>query len=80
MVTDEQHRFGVEQRAKLVNKSAFAPDVLVMTATPIPRTLALTVYGDLDISLMKGMPPGRKPINTLCYTDAKRAEVYKGMV
>jgi len=80
VVTDEQHRFGVEQRAKLVNKSAFAPDVLVMTATPIPRTLALTVYGDLDISLMKGMPPGRKPINTLCYTDAKRAEVYKGMV
>jgi ATP-dependent DNA helicase RecG len=80
VVTDEQHRFGVEQRAKLANKSAFAPDVLVMTATPIPRTLALTVYGDLDISLMKGMPPGRKAINTLCYTDAKRAEVYKGMV
>jgi len=80
VVTDEQHRFGVEQRAKLVNKSSFAPDVLVMTATPIPRTLALTVYGDLDISLMKGMPPGRKPITTLCYTDAKRAEIYKGMV
>jgi ATP-dependent DNA helicase RecG len=80
VVTDEQHRFGVEQRAKLVNKSSFATDVLVMTATPIPRTLALTVYGDLDISLMKGMPPGRKPITTLCYTDAKRAEVYKGMV
>jgi len=80
VVTDEQHRFGVEQRAKLANKSVFAPDVLVMTATPIPRTLALTVYGDLDISLMKGMPPGRKSINTLCYTDAKRAEVYKGMV
>jgi len=80
VVTDEQHRFGVEQRAKLANKSVFAPDVLVMTATPIPRTLALTVYGDLDISLMKGMPPGRKTINTLCYTDAKRAEVYKGMI
>ena len=64
----------------MANKSAFATDILVMTATPIPRTLALTVYGDLDISAMRGLPPGRKPINTLCYTDAKRAEVYKGMV
>lgn len=80
VVTDEQHRFGVEQRAKLVNKSNFAPDVLVMTATPIPRTLALTVYGDLDISLMKGLPPGRKPIKTLCYTEEKRQEIYAGMV
>ena len=80
VVTDEQHRFGVEQRAKLANKSAYEPDVLVMTATPIPRTLALTVYGDLDVSVMKGMPPGRKSIETLCYTGDKRREVYAGMV
>ncbi len=80
VITDEQHRFGVEQRAKLTNKSDYSPDVLVMTATPIPRTLALTVYGDLDVSLMKGLPPGRKPIETLCYTDDHREGVYKGMV
>ena len=80
VITDEQHRFGVEQRAKLANKSDYSPDVLVMTATPIPRTLALTVYGDLDVSLMKGLPPGRKHINTLCYTDDHREAVYKGMV
>ena len=80
VVTDEQHRFGVEQRAKLANKSPYEPDVLVMTATPIPRTLALTVYGDLDVSVMKGMPPGRKSIKTLCYTGDKRREVYAGMV
>ena len=79
-VTDEQHRFGVEQRARLSNKSANAPDVLVMTATPIPRTLALTVYGDLDISVMKGRPPQRKPVRTLCYTDERRREVYAGLV
>ena len=79
-VTDEQHRFGVEQRARLTNKSEQAPDVLVMTATPIPRTLALTVYGDLDISLMKGRPPGRKPVQTLCYNEAKRVEVYQGLL
>ena len=79
-VTDEQHRFGVEQRARLTNKSQLAPDVLVMTATPIPRTLALTVYGDLDISLMKGRPPGRKPVQTLCYNEAKRREVYEGLL
>ena len=80
VVTDEQHRFGVEQRARLSNKSANAPDVLVMTATPIPRTLALTVYGDLDISVMKGRPPQRKPVRTLCYTDERRREVYAGLV
>ena len=79
-VTDEQHRFGVEQRARLANKAANAPDVLVMTATPIPRTLALTVYGDLDISVMKGKPPQRKPVQTLCYTDERRHDVYAGLV
>lgn len=79
-VTDEQHRFGVEQRARLANKSQIAPDVLVMTATPIPRTLALTVYGDLDISLMKGRPSGRKPVQTLCYNESRRREVYEGFV
>ena len=79
-VTDEQHRFGVEQRARLSNKGDRAPDVLVMTATPIPRTLALTVYGDLDISVMKGRPPNRKPVQTLCYNEAKRLEVYEGLL
>lgn len=79
-ITDEQHRFGVEQRAALSNKSELAPDVLVMTATPIPRTLALTVYGDLDVSLMKGRPPGRKPIQTLCYGQERRAAVFDGLV
>ena len=78
-VTDEQHRFGVDQRAALVNKSGYAPDVLIMTATPIPRTLALTVYGDVEVSFMKGVPPGRKPVQTLCYTDDKRAQVYEGV-
>lgn len=80
VVTDEQHRFGVGQRAKLISKSKFTPDVLIMTATPIPRTLALTVYGDLDVSVMKHRPPGRKKVQTLCYTDEKRMEVYQGLV
>jgi len=79
-ITDEQHRFGVEQRAKLANKSEKTPDILIMTATPIPRTLALTVYGDLDVSLMKGRPPGRKPVQTLCYGQNMRAQVYAGVV
>ena len=79
-ITDEQHRFGVNQRAVLANKSQQAPDVLVMTATPIPRTLALTIYGDLDISVMKGRPPGRKQVQTLCYTEGRRREVYAGLV
>ena len=79
-ITDEQHRFGVNQRAVLANKSQQAPDILVMTATPIPRTLALTVYGDLDISVMKGRPPGRKQVQTLCYTEERRKDVYAGLV
>lgn len=80
VITDEQHRFGVAQRAKLQDKSTAAPHVLIMTATPIPRTLALTVYGNLDVSLMKGLPPGRKPVQTLCYTEDMRPGVYKGLI
>ncbi len=80
VVTDEQHRFGVKQRANLTDKSKDMPDTLVMTATPIPRTMALTVYGDLDVSVIKKLPPGRKPIITLCYNEKKRMDVYKGLV
>mgnify|MGYP005958359445 CR=1 FL=1 len=79
VITDEQHRFGVGQRAALANKGQDVPDVLVMTATPIPRTLALTVYGDLEVSLIKSRPPGRRKIQTLCYTEEKRSEVYAGL-
>ena len=79
VITDEQHRFGVEQRAKLANKSKDAVHTLVMTATPIPRTLALTVYGDLDISRMEGRPPGRKHVQTLLYTENNREAVYRGV-
>ncbi|MGL4773880.1 MAG: ATP-dependent DNA helicase RecG [Clostridium sp.] len=75
VVTDEQHRFGVEQRSKLINKGARA-DCLVMTATPIPRTLALYVYSDLDISAIDELPPGRKKIQTKFYKDNKRDDAY----
>jgi ATP-dependent DNA helicase RecG len=74
-IVDEQHRFGVEQRQKLMEKGSH-PDVLVMTATPIPRTLALTVYGDLDVSVIDEMPPGRKPITTRHVTEDRIEQVY----
>ena len=77
-VIDEQHRFGVMQRAQLMEKG-FNPDVLVMTATPIPRSLAMTVYGDLDVSIINELPPGRTPIKTVVVGEDKRAGVYKGI-
>lgn len=77
VVIDEQHRFGVAQRAKLWQKNdSIPPHVLVMTATPIPRTLAMTVYGDLDVSVIDELPPGRKPIQTMHYFENRRAQVY----
>ena len=76
VIIDEQHRFGVTQRAKLWRKNFIPPHVLVMTATPIPRTLAMTVYGDLDVSVIDELPPGRKPIKTVHYFENKRAQVY----
>ena len=76
-VIDEQHRFGVAQRAKLWRKAKVPPHILVMTATPIPRTLAMTAYGDLDVSVLDELPPGRKPIQTVHRTDASRMAVFQ---
>ncbi|MBO8484994.1 MAG: ATP-dependent DNA helicase RecG, partial [Bacteroidetes bacterium] len=80
-IIDEQHRFGVEQRASLWKKSAcgMPPHVLVMTATPIPRTLAMTLYGDLDVSVIDELPPGRKPVQTIHATESKRPAVFRFM-
>ena len=80
-IIDEQHRFGVEQRSKLWRKSTYGapPHVLVMTATPIPRTLAMTLYGDLDVSVIDEMPPGRKPVQTIHATESKRHALYRFM-
>lgn len=79
VVIDEQHRFGVAQRARLWNKNVIPPHVLVMTATPIPRTLAMTLYGDLDVSVIDELPPGRKPVQTLHMFDNRRKSLYDGM-
>lgn len=79
VVIDEQHRFGVAQRAKLWAKSSTPPHVLVMTATPIPRTLAMTLYGDLDVSVIDELPPGRKPVRTIHQFDNRRASMYAFM-
>lgn len=80
VITDEQHRFGVHQRALLQAKSEWMPDVLVMTATPIPRTMALTIYGDLDVSQIKQLPPGRKPIRTFVRGEESRKKIYEFIV
>ena len=77
VIIDEQHRFGVEQRARLWAKNSVLPHVLVMTATPIPRTLAMTLYGDLDVSVIDELPPGRKPVTTVHRFDSTRASMYE---
>lgn len=78
-VIDEQHRFGVAQRAKLWKKATLPPHVMVMTATPIPRTLAMTVYGDLDVSIIDELPPGRKPVSTMLAFDNRRLDIMKSL-
>ncbi|MGM9710848.1 MAG: ATP-dependent DNA helicase RecG, partial [Prevotella sp.] len=78
-IVDEQHRFGVAQRAKLWSKSDNPPHILVMTATPIPRTLAMTIYGDLDVSVIDQLPPGRKPIQTIHKFDSQTTSLYEGI-
>jgi RecG-like helicase len=78
-IIDEQHRFGVAQRSRLWSKSDISPHILVMTATPIPRTLAMTLYGDLDVSILDELPPGRKPIKTLHATESQRGRIIKFM-
>ena len=75
-IIDEQHRFGVEQRSKMWKKNVLPPHVLVMTATPIPRTLAMSLYGDLDVSVIDELPPGRKPVQTLHFFESKRLQVW----
>lgn len=77
VIIDEQHRFGVAQRAKLWKKNINPPHILVMTATPIPRTLAMTLYGDLEVSVIDELPPGRIPVKTVHYSDAKRSRVFE---
>ena len=79
VVIDEQHRFGVAQRAKLWGKSKNPPHILVMTATPIPRTLAMTIYGDLDVSVIDELPPGRKPVVTIHKYDNQTTSLYQGI-
>ena len=79
VVIDEQHRFGVAQRAKMWKKNTMPPHILVMTATPIPRTLAMTVYGDLDVSIIDELPPGRKPVKTIHVFENKRDAVFKSI-
>ena len=79
VITDEQHRFGVRQRGRLSNKGD-SPDIIVMTATPIPRTLALILYGDLDISIIDELPPGRQPIETIAIEQKRRNEAYENLV
>ena len=78
-VIDEQHRFGVKQRAEIWKKNNPSPHILIMTATPIPRTLTMSIYGDLDVSIINELPPGRKKINTLTLKDSKRLKVFKFM-